>query len=250
MHTNTISLNMPFDLVKSERDGEMRIGGYASTADRDRENEAIIQKNLDIQEFLDSGFFNLEHDPSKILGYPDKSRCTIDQRGLYVEGILLNGVPEAESVYRSAVALKKSRTGRRLGFSVEGQILSRRPDGLITRARVLNVAITAKPANPKCTWDALCKSFAPYCETLEQSEMSFPYDGGYPLASESLDTAFRNLADIIGQNEAVLENMEALKAMLSNRERITKNEYALYLALTRDLTYPESMEIADNIIFE
>ena len=91
---------MPFDLVKSGHDDEMRIGGYASTAHKDRQNESVMQKSLDISEFVSSGFFNLDHDNSKILGYPDADLCRIDGGGFYVEGVLLKGVPEAESSFK------------------------------------------------------------------------------------------------------------------------------------------------------
>lgn len=272
-----ITLDMPFDLVKSRSNGEMRIGGYASTSDRDRQNETVMHKCLDISEFVTTGFFNLDHDGSKILGYPDASRCIIDNHGLYVEGTLLRGVPEAESVYRTAVALKKSNAPRKLGFSVEGQVLERNPNGLITKAKVYNVAITAQPVNPNCTWDAMCKSFVtcfaaePECDAVQTYgqgmgtvENPIPYvqearfdagqgwgtekalttESGAALVPESLETAFRKLADIIGQDgEISAENLEVIRDMLRRSEQMNERDIALYLSLTRGLSLPDSIRL-------
>lgn len=252
---STIKLAMPFDLVKSADDKEMRIGGYASTSDRDRQGESIMHKCLDISEFVSTGFFNLDHDGSKILGYPDASRCGIDNHGLYVEGTLLSGVPEAESVYRTAVALQKSNAPRRLGFSVEGHVLERNGAGLITKAKVYNVAITAQPVNPSCTWDALCKSFAAvadpddsYAENEELEKALETGGTGEALIPESLESAFRNLADIIGKDEDASVHLDALREVLKKRSKLTKSELALYFTMTRGLSLDRSMSLVRNIL--
>lgn len=250
-----ITLAMPLDLVKSGRDGEMRIGGYASTSHRDRQGESVVHKCLDISEFVRYGFFNLDHDGSKILGYPDGNKCRIDEQGLYVEGTLLSGVPEAESIYRAAVALQKSHAPRRLGFSVEGEVLERNGAGLITKARVYNVAITAQPVNTHCTWEALCKSFAAAndgsndtCAEDDECSKGLSAGGnGAPLIPESLETAFRNLADIIGQDKDASKTLDALRKVLSKR-KLTKSEGALYLAITRGLPLQKSMSLVENIL--
>lgn len=252
-------LAMPFDLVKAGADGEMRIGGYASTEDRDRQGEIVMQKTLDISEFVKSGFFNLDHDNSKILGYPDAGRCRIDGHGLYVEGILLKGVPEAESIYCTAVALQKSNAPRRLGFSIEGKILERQGDGRVSKAKVYNVAVTSTPVNTNCTWDALCKSFmhgpakADAPDTYAKSEEAGPLaatGNGEVLIPESLETAFRNLAHIIGHDDEALKQLEALKETLRGSKPLTKSEAALYLTLTRGLPLQKSLAIVQKIYDE
>lgn len=225
-----------------------------------------MQKCHGISEFVSFGFFKLDHDGSKILGYRDAGKCGIDGNGLYVEGTLLKGVPEAESIYRTAVALKKSNAPRRLGFSVEGQVLERDGNGLITKARVYNVAITAQPVNPNCTWDALCKSFVSDGVVLpedggsavdfagiagadtyaaQETEKALSAEGsGAPLIPESLESALRNLAYIIGQDgEIAEEDARTLRKILESREDIGVNEAALYLTLTRGLTLRDSVSL-------
>ena len=69
MKADDFSFKIPIDLVKSDGNSdEMRIGGYASTPDEDRQGDEIIQKGLDIQDFVNYGYFNYDHDNEKILG--------------------------------------------------------------------------------------------------------------------------------------------------------------------------------------
>lgn len=260
----TLKLSMPFDLIKSRNEGEMRIGGYASTADPDRQGECIMQRSLDISDFVQTGFFNLDHDSSKILGYPDPEECRIDDRGLYVEGTLLKGVPEAESIYRSAAALQKANTSRRLGFSVEGKALERNSDGLITKAKIYHVAITATPVNPNCTWDALCKSFGigvpdTYAaDDVDKALTTGDYAqaqgvdaqvDGAALQTESLESAFCTLAHIIGSDDIEANgHLSALREVLRRRGKLHKSELTLYFALEHGLTLPESQALVEETL--
>lgn len=158
------SFYVPFDIEKSEvtQNGEkqMIIGGYASTADRDRQDDAIVQRGIDFSEFLDYGYLNYNHDNSIIVGYPIKEGCKVDSHGFYVKAKLLNGVQQAEDMYQAAIALERANAPRRLGFSVEGKVLARDKNGNITRCKIYNVAITNSPVNTNCTWDVLAKSMS------------------------------------------------------------------------------------------
>lgn len=158
------SFYVPFDIEKSEvtQNGEkqMIIGGYASTADKDRQDDAIVQRGIDFSEFLDFGYLNYNHDNSIIVGYPIKEGCKVDTHGFYVKARLLNGVQQAEDMYQAALALERANAPRRLGFSVEGKVLSRDKNGNITRCKIYNVAITNSPVNTNCTWDVLAKSMS------------------------------------------------------------------------------------------
>ena len=251
MKTDTFSFNVPgeVDRVKSDNgQDEMRIGGYASTPDEDRQGDEILQKGLDIQDFVNFGYFNYDHDNSKILGYPDKSKCRVDNTGFYVEGLLLPGVELAKSLWETAIALKKSGAPRHLGFSVEGKILKRNALGKIIKAKVYNVAITANPVNPKATWDALVKSFTTDNEDIEKSlEAGYGDSNGSPLIPESLDSAFKTLSYVIGDDTEARQHMENLKERLSQRQDITKSELILYFQLTKGLSFDDSASLVNKI---
>src|SRR6185312_16676912 len=147
------------DLAKSSDTEDRRIiRGYASTESEDRQGESLVQKGLDISDFVNHGYFNYDHDNSIIMGYPFASKCRVDDKGLWVEGELLKGIPEADRMWDLAIALKKSNAPRKVGFSIEGKVINREGNKIL-KAKIYNVAVTANPVNTTCSWDAVVKSF-------------------------------------------------------------------------------------------
>lgn len=247
---------IPFDVVKSQdtQDStEMRIAGYASTSSRDRQDDEIVQKGLDITDFLEHGWLNYDHDNSKILGYPDKDKCRIDKNGFYVEGCLLPNIPLAKSIWETAVALQKSNAPRKLGFSIEGKTLQRDSLGRIVKAKVYNVALTANPVNTSCTWDALVKSFTVGNEDINKSSCAGytteigEVTSGASNKPESLDSAFRVLAETIGDDEESKAKKLELKTSLNKKSSLTKSEMVLYLQLTRGLSSTDAVALVDKL---
>ena len=247
---------VPMEIIKSQNTQEesipeMRIGGYASTSDEDRQRDIVIQKGLDISDFIKYGYFNFDHDNSRILGYPDKERTKIDSKGFYVEGVLLNK-PLAVDLYDTAVQLQKSHAPRRLGFSVEGKVVARDSLERIIKAKVYNVAITANPVNPNATWDALVKSFSD--EIMEKSvEAGYStnvgtVDSGACLKPEDLESAFSVLAKALGGNESACSALNHLKDYLQLKKSIPADELVLYYQLSKGLTRQKSEELVGNLI--
>lgn len=140
------------------------IGGIVSTEARDYEGEKVNQKGMDFSYFLRKGWFNWEHQPGpeNVLGEPTNvSDVMVDGvPGKSVEGFLYLGRPRAAAVYETANAMRKAQTDRKLGYSVEGQVLFRNPKNRkdVERSRVFNVTITAHPQNPWSGLELLAKS--------------------------------------------------------------------------------------------
>lgn len=175
MHTE-----LPFDfevqLVAFEKadapEGKRRrIGGIVSTESKDLQDERIIQRGLDFSHFVKHGWFNDNHSKktTDILGYPEATQffrkgkalpdgSTAKADGHWVEGYLLPNYKPADEVWELAQSLAK--TGRKLGFSVEGKILRREgPENkVIAEALVRNVAITNCPVNTDSRLEILAKS--------------------------------------------------------------------------------------------
>lgn len=232
-----MKFTIPINIKKSQTSPkEMRICGLASTPDLDRENQSILQRGLDISEFVNHGFFNLDHDNSVILGYPDKEKTKITKKGLYVEGTLLD-TPKGRDIWDSAVALEKSRANRKLGFSVEGKILKKDDRGNILKAKIYNVAITPNPVNPKATWTALYKSMS----------KALNIDTGAPLLKESLENASKCITKAI-EGDTELENI--LEKFINKlRHSQNKDDIELYLALAKGLS-GKSANIISKILEE
>lgn len=235
------SFVVPVDLIKS-RDAETHeeirlIRGYASTEAQDRQDETLVQKGLDISDFVNHGYFNYDHDNSIIMGYPTEN-CHIDEKGFWVEGILLKGIPQADRMWELAKALKKSNAPRKLGFSVEGKVLERQGNR-ITKAKIYHVALTASPVNTTCSWDAIVKSFnAPepvstidkVSKALEAGYETNPSDmeGGEVLKKESLSDSLKNLSYVIDDEE----KKKLLKEQMANKS-LTHNELVAYLQIAK-----------------
>lgn len=130
----------------------MKVGGIASTSTEDSDGEEIDEQGWDTSYFLQSGFFNYNHqakfNPKAVIGEPTVARIT--KKGVYVEGFLYPDSELAKSVYDTAEMLQKSSSKRRMGFSIEGQALERDPlnPKKITKAKLTGCALTLNPKNP------------------------------------------------------------------------------------------------------
>ena len=241
--TDEFRFCLPLDIIKSDTEvnEEWRIAGYASTPNEDRQGDEIIQKGLDISDFVNHGWLNYDHS-EVILGYPDKDKCSVTKKGFYVEGILLKDIPQSKTMWETAIALQKSGSDRRLGFSVEGKILKKNDQGQIVKAKVYNVAVTPNPVNTDCTWSALIKSFTSNeADLIKALEAGHGDASGSPIIPESLESAFKTLSYAIGDDAEAKLHMDTLKArLLHKQDIITKSEAILYLQLVKGLSFVEA----------
>lgn len=242
------------DIAKSGDEGKRIIRGYASTAVEDRQGESLVQKGLDISDFVTHGYFNFDHDNSIIVGFPYGEKCHIDDKGLWVEGELFKGIPEADRMWDLAVAIKKSNAPRKVGFSVEGKVLQR--DGnKILKAKIYNIAITANPVNTTCSWEAVVKSFGGKSndedflienvnKSLEAGYETNPEDmeGGSVFRKESLEKDLKNLSYVIGD-----EGKKKLLKDSMTKKSLTRNETILYLQISKGWSYEKCEAFLDTI---
>ena len=138
------------------------IYGIASTPDEDLQGQRMLQKGMDFQPLLESGFFNWNHfeRPGDLLGEPIDAKLREmenDELGLEVVGMLYEGVEDADDLWRLMGALEKNpATKRRIGWSVQGDVNVLRGDDIV-KATVDQLALTHEPVNP-FTWAKLYKS--------------------------------------------------------------------------------------------
>ena len=156
---------LPVDVSKSEDEPtKTKIGGIISTDSIDQQGDVLLQEGMDFSYFVDKGWFNYEHKQGadNILGAPTKVEpVTVDgKRATRVEGYLLNDVPRAREIIDIARAIERADLPRTIGFSVEGQVIARdqKNPKLITRSKILNVAITSAPVNPDARLEVLARS--------------------------------------------------------------------------------------------
>jgi len=141
------------DIEKGGQSGkdEMIVRGIASTADKDADQETLEPVGYILDRFLEYGFINYNHlgksDASKIIGEPIDAQVTSDNK-FFVKGKLYN-TELGRSVYKLVNVLKKEKSKRKLGWSIEGRALERDPanEKRITKALITGVAITPNPIN-------------------------------------------------------------------------------------------------------
>jgi len=197
-----------FEKANADAGKQRRIGGIISTESPDRQGEVILSKGLEFGEFLQHGWFNDNHSKrtTDILGYPEMVQLfqkgeklpngeMAGTNGVWAEGYLLD-TPAADSIWKLGKALAK--TGRRLGFSVEGSVLKRAGTlrKTVAKAVVRNVAITNCPVNTDSRLEVLTKSLIAVSQSEDDLDKALamgpanpgaPPEGGAVLATESLE---------------------------------------------------------------
>lgn len=223
---------------------QRRIGGWVSTDGLDQQGEVLVQEGLDFRPFLNKGFFNDNHlkQTGKAVGYPEiaelRDRPDGLGKGWYVEGYLLEGHGPADEIWSLAQSLERSGAPRRLGYSVEGQILERKAGNtkIVKKALVNEVAITRCPVNTETEMVMLAKSLS---AGAPGSAGGTPGDGA-PLRTESLEAqpaprpeGDDEDEDTLKKKKKSMKKSEAVAFLMSRHPSVSRHfatqivEYAL-----------------------
>jgi len=179
----------------------MKLGGIASTIDKDFDGESLDPSGFDVTPLLQSGIVNWHHQvkgqPKTIIGEPTKAE--IKPEGLYIETELYPSSQIAKDVWELAQTLQKDSKTRRLGYSIEGKVLKRKSDDpkspdfkKILKASITGVAITHQPKNPK-TFANIIKGevdnddIDDEVEETEEIEKEMNTENGAALKKESVN---------------------------------------------------------------
>jgi len=153
--------------VDKEGKTVMKMGGIASTADEDADGEFLDPNGFVVDDFMSTGLVNWHHGvknkPKMIVGEP--TIAEIRPEGFYVECLLYPSSEIAREIYETAEILEKDSNTRRLGFSIEGEVIERQSDDeddalykKIKKANITGLAITHMPKNGK-TFAQIIKGF-------------------------------------------------------------------------------------------
>ena len=165
----------------------MRLGGIASTSDKDSDGEFLDPKGFDIKPLVEKGIVNWHHQakdkPATIIGEPSKAE--IRKEGLYIETDLYPSSEVARDVYTLAETLEKDSKTRRLGYSIEGKVVERdkKNPKIIKKAIITGVAITHQPKNPKTFADIIKGEI----DDDDEVEESMDTENGKALKKESVN---------------------------------------------------------------
>lgn len=148
---------VPVTFEKAKRNNKevVKIKGIASSSSAmDSDKETLFPIGFDYTPFLEKGFFNWDHQtksrPTSIIGEPTSAKVINGGRDFYVEGFLYPDSKEAQEVAELAKVLESNSSTRKLGYSIEGQVIKRDPfdEKKVLKARITGIAITPSPKNP------------------------------------------------------------------------------------------------------
>ena len=131
----------------------------ASTPDVDLQQEQIDPHGIDASYLLSDGWIDFEHDRDQVIGVPTKN-THVDQKGLFLEAKLFKNMPQVQDIINLYHNIKDNHINRKLGFSIEGNVLERDEDddSIIRQVQITGVAVTKNPANTDATWELVSKS--------------------------------------------------------------------------------------------
>lgn len=210
--SNKFTFYTPVEINKSKDDKGndiMKIGGIASTSDEDSDGEFLDPNGFILDDFLNVGFVNWHHQsknkPKTIVGEPSLAEIRPD--GLYVECLLYPSSDIAKEIYETAEILERDSKTRRLGFSIEGEVIERESDdendplyNKIKKANITGLAITHMPKNA-ATFAQIIKGFTGGDDSIgdsissEESEDSEGLNtkNGKAIIKESLDKKIKKV---------------------------------------------------------
>lgn len=161
MNKNKFNFFVPISFEKAgDTEAPMKIRGICSSEVEDADGEILEPSGFDFAPLLSTGFFNYNHrgnkDPGAIIGEPTHASVINSGKDLSIEGFLYPNA-QGKATWELGNTLQNFSSKRRLGWSIEGQVIERDPMNpkRIKRARITGVAITPCPKNPNTFVDIL-----------------------------------------------------------------------------------------------
>jgi len=218
------ALTVGHDVLKAEtkgQDSKVTVWPFvaiASTPDKDREGQTLIQKGLDFSPFKEHGEFNFNHISTALTGVPTGKKAWFDNGIWKCQGEIIGGLPIAEN-YKTDQMIEQHNTLRKSGHlrglcvSVEGKVKDLSKCGrFVRKAVVYNIAHTFRPQNPNCTLSMLAKAFSGETEVLRR-------DGAYDEMQKALgagSAAFAVKEDLEGSGNSQLDHDDPFARKLIN----------------------------------
>lgn len=147
---------------KSDKYNNMVLYGLASDNTEDQQGEILEPAGYQIDDFLKSGYINLEHytvrkgSPEYWIGEP--LEANVKGNEFYIKSKLWKDHPLARNFWDTMLIMKSSGSTRRPGYSIEGKAMEKDPENKkrITKAKIINCALTFNPVQAN-SWVDIAK---------------------------------------------------------------------------------------------
>ncbi len=223
---------------EGKKEQEMLISGVASTIQTDLDGETLLPEGFDLTYFKERGLITWQHgqDPSQIIGEPVAGR--IADNKFHIKAKLWPFSPLAKGVYGLMTNLEKSKSNRKLGWSIEGKVTELDPVNpkIVKKAKITNVTLTPTPKNKGTFANIIQKGIIKniplknlnsqiICE-FKKGQDSYKVDGNYNIFVNG-----KNLRkDMTTKNKSIVkEDLENKITNLAPREFESELKKALIL---------------------
>lgn len=233
---DTFRLFVPLEKsVEMDADGNYIVQGIISSDDTDEQADSISPDGMDTSYFLEKGWIKWEHgnNPDQFIGEPEDVRVgrfdhpTLNKsvNGVFIKGRLY---ANREMSLKAVVAiedLQKSKSSRRVGWSIEGGVVERdRQTGKIIKSVLRNVVLTMNPVNTM-TYAELVKSFTKGDESLMTTNQQ--PEANTTEISAQLGGLEKSLTLIIkkqGESETLIKSLETkVDSLTAENEELRKS---------------------------
>ena len=227
-----IDLAKSTDQVQSTEPKTVKIGGIISSDSPDMQGDIIDQDGLDFSYFMKRGYINYEHQQgmNNIVGRPISVNKVNIGNGVAtkIEAELYMNLPLSQLVYKTMKDLKEAGDTRKLGFSIEGQVLARDKINpkIIRKSRVLNVSVCALPQNADATLELLARSMNMNTAIMDAAKPDLILDSYNKKDDTILDAATPSVKDSISDTFKEVMREEMSKVMQGEIDKMFDNHSA------------------------
>lgn len=216
----------------------LMVEGICSTSDRDKDDQTLQPIGFNVKPLIKAGFINWNHtakkDPNGIIGEPVE--VSFNPNGDMFVKAMLYDIPKARAVYNLAKTLSKSKTGRQLGWSIEGiptEVDPLDPNNIL-KADITGIAITPSPKNPS-TYLQICKGEEVQEFTFDQQEIdemndfiekAMSAEENLHTSEESVEGGRKKLKKQIDVDRTIDKDKKNEDEDDEDREALTKSEVA------------------------
>jgi hypothetical protein len=186
-----------FKSLDVDENGDYIVQGLITSEEKDEEDDVVDSEGADCSYLLEKGWIKYEHgnNPRQFIGEP--LECKVGQfehpglhklvKGIYIKGRLFAGRALTKEAVETMEDLQKSKTKRRMGFSIEAGVKERcKKTGRVLKSIVRNVVLTMNPVNTT-TWAELAKSFVKNHELVISMEKAIGLDNTAEIRGQSLE---------------------------------------------------------------
>ncbi len=177
-----------------------KVGGIASTDDKDIQKEIVVPAGIDTSYFLRFGILTWDHKPGPEAKVGTPTDAYVNKEGFYVKGFLWKEVPAAQHIYSlMKIFAEHPEYGRKVNWSIEGKSIVVEGNRIV-KSWLKDCTLTLNGVNTN-TWATIVKSMAECdyytiggkvaCSCKGEDKVAKALEAGYAVTDQTGGEALR-----------------------------------------------------------